>query len=227
MESSSWTLPVMILLCSLVVTARRLTPCSSWFRLSRCAHRVSLSGGYRRRRIQESSASKARVDRPFFRQSSGESAPQREASSHDAVRASIGAYRPSGRRSCRDGFGRRRQRASCCHHTCLVIVSRVNTMTAPLMGVVFYVVDDGWQDVGWRAGPCRMRPREVPCEVSKVHALPLSMEVCEQVRIMEDSVKAVYAKLEIKDEGSAFDCVVASEASARSATPSRTRSVPC
>ena len=100
-------------------------------------------------------------------------------------------------------------------------------MTAPLMGVVFYVVDDGWQDVGWRAGPCRMRPREVPCEVSRVHALPLSMEVCEQVRIMEDSVKAVYAKLEIKDEGSAFDCVVASEASARSATPSRTRSVPC
>ena len=53
------------------------------------------------------------------------------------------------------------------------------------------------------------------------------MEVCEQVRIIEDSVKAVYAKLEIKDEGSAFDCVVASEASARSATPSRTRSVPC
>ena len=71
-----------------------------------------------------------------------------KASSHDAVRASIGAYRPSGRRSCRDGFGRRRQRASCCHHTCLVIVSRVNTMTAPMMGVVFYVDDDGGKALG-------------------------------------------------------------------------------
>lgn len=44
---------------------------------------------------------------------------------------------------------------------------------------------------------------------------------------MEDSVKAVYAKLEIKDEGSAFAWVVASEASARPATPSRTGSAPC
>lgn len=72
-----------------------------------------------------------------------------------------------------------------------------------------------------------MRPREVSCEVPKVHVLPLIMEVCEQVRIMEDSVKAVYAKLEIKDEGSAFAWVVASEASARPATPSRTGSAPC
>ena len=47
--------------------------------------------GYKSRQRQ-----KARVDRPFFRQSSGESAPQREASSHDAVRASIRCISPFG-----------------------------------------------------------------------------------------------------------------------------------